>query len=817
MNKDITLNRTSKYEVLAPAGSYECMITAFNAGADAVYAGGLMFGARAFAGNFDNDELIKAIDYAHLRGKKLFLTVNTLLKNNELKDRLYNYIEPLYQAGLDAVIVQDLGVLRFIKECFPKIDIHASTQMTVTGSSFAKELKEYGVTRIVPARELSYREIKSIYDETGLEIECFVHGALCYSYSGECLLSSVIGGRSGNRGRCAQPCRLPYDIKFEDKSISNEYPLSPKDLCTLENLPDILQSGVYSLKIEGRMKKPEYVASVTAMYRKYVDLYEKYGKAGYKVDLKDIEVLKDIYNRGGFTDGYYVRHNGSEMMSLKRPNHMGTEVALITNVNMKTEQLKAKAIKDIDREDVLEIFTGNGQSIYVKAESIAKGKDFVITSAMLSLKQGERTDRGRLFKMLSQNGKLTIMRTRNNRLIKDIDEKFLCDKADTQVIIGGTVTVYENMPVTVDIWSDDISVRVTGETPQPAGNRPVSEEDIRKQFVKTGGTDFVFDKESLNITVGDKLFVNIKELNRLRREALDSLKTEILSKYRRKNNCINSAKLTYTEKKDSCQREKQKISVLVSTMEQFEVVSERKDLDIIYAEMDICEEKSFGKWENLKEKAHKAGKEIYMALPYITRLHAKKIFKDNLSFFKNNGLDGYLFRNLETYTLFKELSIDVKKAVFDNTIYGFNDMAVDALMKYNPHMITASYELNEQELKHLTSDRIELCVYGYIPVMITAGCVRKSYEKCDNKMHKTILKDRLANEFTVINHCNFCYNVIYNSKPLVLYDIIKDKTASGLSAIRYNFVTESGRQVQDILDGNVVRDYTRGHFKRGVE
>ena len=313
MIMSINNKSTSKYEILAPAGSYKCMVAAFNAGADAVYLGGNMFGARANAENFTEEEILIAIDYAHIRGKKIFLTVNTLLKNNEIEKKLYDYIKPFYIAGLDAVIVQDFGVFEFIKRYFPKIDIHVSTQMTVTGKEFATKLKEDGATRIVPARELSLKEIKEIYETTGLEIECFVHGALCYCYSGMCLFSSVIGGRSGNRGRCAQPCRLPYDIKFDNEYISSEYPLSTRDLCTLNILPDILEAGVYSLKIEGRMKKPEYVASVVSKYRKYVDIYETKGRNGYKVEKKDIQELMDIYNRGQFTEGYYNKHNDEDI------------------------------------------------------------------------------------------------------------------------------------------------------------------------------------------------------------------------------------------------------------------------------------------------------------------------------------------------------------------------------------------------------------------------------------------------------------------------------------------------------------------------
>ena len=262
-----------KAELLAPAGCYESMTAAFAAGADAVYIGGSRFGARAYAENPDEDLLKRAIDYAHEKNRRLYLTVNTLLKDDEL-DGLYDYLNPYYREGLDAVIVQDLGVLRYIRDVFPGLDIHASTQMGITSAYGARFLKELGATRIVTARELSLEEIRGIHESTDIEIESFIHGALCFCYSGQCLLSSMIGGRSGNRGRCAQPCRLPYDLYENGKRVNKkekQYLLSPKDICTLELLPQLIESGVYSMKIEGRMKRPEYAAGVVRIYRRYLD------------------------------------------------------------------------------------------------------------------------------------------------------------------------------------------------------------------------------------------------------------------------------------------------------------------------------------------------------------------------------------------------------------------------------------------------------------------------------------------------------------------------------------------------------------------
>ena len=308
-----------KVEILAPAGSYESMVAAVNAGANAVYIGGSRFGARAYADNLDEEAMIRAIDFVHLHNCRIYMTVNTLVKEKELPE-LYGYLKPYYEAGLDAVLVQDLGVFSYIREHFPDLPLHISTQMTVTGKYSAADLKRMGAVRVVPARELSLKEIREISEATGLEVETFVHGALCYCYSGQCLFSSLIGGRSGNRGRCAQTCRLPFDVEKGDKVLggkNEKYVLSLKDLCTLDLLPEILEAGVCSLKIEGRMKSPRYTAGVVSIYRKYVDMYLAHGRSGYRVDPADRRALLELFDRGGQSEGYYKEHNGRDMVVLK--------------------------------------------------------------------------------------------------------------------------------------------------------------------------------------------------------------------------------------------------------------------------------------------------------------------------------------------------------------------------------------------------------------------------------------------------------------------------------------------------------------------
>ncbi len=321
-----------RVELLAPAGNREGFYGAVCAGADAVYLGGDKYGARAYADNFTAKELVECIRYAHIRSRKVYLTVNTLVKEAEMAE-LYEYLCPFYEAGLDGVIVQDIGVLAFIREQFPDMELHASTQMTITGRYGAQLVKDMGVCRIVPARELSLSEITDIKENTGLAIETFIHGAMCYSYSGQCLFSSILGGRSGNRGRCAQPCRLPFTVHCGKETTEECYPLSLKDMCTIEHIPDLIAAGIDSFKIEGRMKKPEYTAGVTAIYRKYIDCY--YNHEAFFVEEEDLRALSKLYIRSERQDGYYYKQNGADMVTLQSPAYNGSDETLLQQIREK--------------------------------------------------------------------------------------------------------------------------------------------------------------------------------------------------------------------------------------------------------------------------------------------------------------------------------------------------------------------------------------------------------------------------------------------------------------------------------------------------
>ena len=367
MISENTKNKT-KPELLAPAGNIESFYAVLKAGADAVYMAGSRFGARAYADNFSDEELIACIRYAHLLNKKIYLTVNTLIRNNEMSD-LVLFLEPLYEAGLDGVIVQDIGVLKVLGERFPRLLLHASTQLSVTGKYGAEYLKELGVSRIVPARELSLSEIEAIKN-TGVEVECFIHGAMCYSYSGACLFSSVLGGRSGNRGRCAQPCRLPYSTEYKEEC----YPLSLKDMSTIGILDRLINAGIDSFKIEGRMKKSEYAAGVTSVYRKAIDSYFETGSLNVSED--DLNTLKNLYIRSEVSDGYYNKRNGAEMVSITSPSYSGADEKLLskvreTYIDSGIKKLNISVFASfIEGEEAYATATYEGLSVSVKGKMV---------------------------------------------------------------------------------------------------------------------------------------------------------------------------------------------------------------------------------------------------------------------------------------------------------------------------------------------------------------------------------------------------------------------------------------------------------------
>ena len=534
--------REEKWRFWRRRGTYEAFEAAIRSGADAVYAGGNLFGARAYAGNFDEETMIRAIREAHLYGRKLYLTVNTLIKEREMKERLFSFLKPFYENGLDAVLVQDLGALAFIREQFPDLAIHASTQMSVAGALGAGFLKQYGVERVVPARELSLAEIRKMKEETGLEIECFVQGALCYSYSGQCLFSSMLGGRSGNRGQCAQPCRLKYQAEGQKKPSCI---LSLKDIMALEDLPDLIEVGVDSFKIEGRMKKPEYVSETVRVYRKYTDLYLKKGRAGYQVSEEDKQRLMDLYNRGGSCRGYYHVQNGPEMLTPDRSNHAGIHSACVER--QKGRSLLAKALVPLQKGDVLEISPKENVTL---GQDVKKGGQFQLLVA----------------KGTTVRPRTILARVRNERLIQEIQERIRT--AEVRRPVQAKAMFCMDEPSKLILKSGSYSVRVEGSSPQAAKKQAVDRARVERQLRKMGNTPFQI--ESLEMEMEDGIFIPMQVVNELRRTAAERLEEEILKQYKRSCKRVPMVEQEEIQGESLISREGQKnvLSVLVETKNQ---------------------------------------------------------------------------------------------------------------------------------------------------------------------------------------------------------------------------------------------------------
>lgn len=784
-------NRLNLCEVLAPAGSFPALEAAIKAGADAVYLGGHKFGARAYAGNFEPDEMLRAIDYVHLHGKKIYLTINTLFKTEE-KQELYDYLYPYYKEGLDAVIVQDIDVAMYIKEQFPDLDLHASTQMTVMGVEGAKFLEELGFTRVVPARELSLEEIAEIRRETNLEIETFVHGALCFSYSGQCLMSSMLGGRSGNRGRCAQPCRLPYDLYDGKKKLNKKeerYLLSPKDLCSIEILPDILRAGTNSLKIEGRMKKPEYVAAVTRQYRKYVDEFLK-NERNYQVKPQDMQELMELYNRGGFTKGYYLTHNGRDMMSMKRPNHMGYYVGKIEKIQKNKIIFQAKT--DIHKRDILEIKISDDIKVELTSPLDAKKGSTV----SLNANQMKKLHPG-----------MEIYRTRNQVLIDEIKDELIHKEKKEK--LKGKVSFLVGKPVMMQVYTENFQIMVEGNVVEEAKSQPVTKEQLKIQLEKTGNTPFSLEIEEI-VMQGDG-FLPMGAIKSLRRKALENIEEEIIGSSRRK--AIHLLKETVAGKP---QEKRRQIIVSATTLEQARVALDYEKVDAIYL---FAEALDFSKWNTFSDEVHKKGKEIYYSMPYIFHKKARDDWKKEKDLLCYGHHDGILVRTFDEFAMLRNFGTYKKRMITDSSLYAYHKGAADFYKEYAGCEVRTilPVELTDQELKGLKEPFADMVIYGYQPLMISAQCQVKNHLGCKKKSGTLYLKDRYQKEFPVHNFCKYCYNVIYNAQPLCLKDA-KELDALKIGGLVYRFTIESGKEVKEVLEGHWnQKKYTKGHFKRGIE
>ena len=799
-------------EILAPAGSIKAMEAAIKAGADAVYMGGSKFGARAYAENPEKDELIEAIHYVHLYGKKLYLTLNTLLKEEEL-DQVGDFLLPYYRAGLDGIIIQDPGVFSYVKRNFPGLALHASTQMNITDAASAKLLKEVGACRVVPARELSFEEIRTIKEETGMEIECFVHGALCYCYSGRCLMSSMLGGRSGNRGRCAQPCRLPYEVEGNKQGA---YVLSPRDLCTISLIPQLVDAGIDSFKIEGRMKNPEYVATIVSIYRKYLDRYLDYPNKKYEVAEEDFQMLLEAFNRGGFTEGYYVNHNGPKMMSMERPNHKGMPVGKIEKI--KEGKIYFHPEIALHKGDGLEIeVPGEKENVTLTSPSDSeKGKNFSLNARRLSdLRPG-----------------FTILRTGNPWMRQQLAENLL-DKEKKIPLYGyGEFSIGKPARLVLSLEDGRSYTLESGEVQQAQG-RPITEEQIRKPLMQTGNSRFDFI--DLALVVEENAFFPAGAVKKLRREALEGLEQMLMEAEDREMPEFAGAwtRMEVTKNPVHGEEKTPEIRVSLEDKEKIHHALNLEEVDGIYIPLE-----ELSKEERLEILAQgaKGNKKIYYALPYVFRKAVKKCYEELWQDIIQEHPAGILVRNIDEYAWLREkqgagaMPTDME-IILDQSLYTYNKDAGEMYRQYMAGEVRQTYplELNRKELFDLALPDSELILYGRIPLMVSAQCVQKSTAECVGQPGYLTMKDRYDKNFYVRRHCRHCYNTLWNGVPLSLQGLKEELLELSPASLRLHFTTEKKEEMERILRtfyeewndlpiSNAMRgDFTRGHYKRGIE
>ncbi len=814
-----------KIEILAPAGSYESLCGAINGGCDAVYLGGSKFGARAFAENFDCETMLQAIDYVHMFDKKMYLTVNTLLQNEEMEEELFEYISPYYKQGLDAVIVQDVGVLSFLHRNFPELPIHASTQMTFTTEQGGMFLKKYGVTRFVTSRELSAAEIASMRQKTDLEIETFVHGALCYCYSGQCFMSSMIGGRSGNRGRCAQPCRMPYKVETMqgEKVKTPPYVLSPKDICTLDKIPELVDAGIDSFKIEGRMKKPEYAAYTAYLYRKYTDLYLEYGDSystyikKHKKELEqDYIGLMDLYNRGGFSDGYFFKRNGPIMMSMVRPNHSGVFVGKVDWA--KKNRVGIRLQEDLFAQDVLEFRKDNGQVLYeytVKDNVSAKNQKYTETN----IKRGSNIVVG-----------TKVYRTRRNALLEEIRKEIL--QKQRKIPIRFKMHVKQGDALQLTVFYKEYHVSVQGELVESAKSQPITVEKIKKQLAKLNNT--IFYLESCQVDIDGNVFIPVGQLNEIRRKALSALTETVTDTFKRE-----------IEKEAVCSKEQMPIEAYKGIVVSVSTKGQAMAAENIEAVTEICYDLGNMTEEEILHILQKSTKRGYLIVPAIIREQEYKRFEDALqqAYVKNQSvsalekllnckqLKGFVLKNYESVMLYKKWIVPYtdKQGRLDYNMYTFNRESKLFWKNNGIQHSTASIELNGAEWKRNGCQSQDIIVYGRLAIMTSAQCVCKNTIQCTKKQNILSLQDKFEKKYWAINRCRYCYNQIYEKEPISLHEYLEEILACNPEHIRMDFLTESKEETEQIIRYYVakqnkrevvkcpIKTYHTGHFRKGVK
>lgn len=815
----------TKVELLAPVGDWNCLKAAVQNGADAVYFGVEQFNARMYAANFNVEDMKQVIDYCKLRNVKTNLTLNTLLENCEF-DNAVDLAKEAYKAGVDAIIVQDLGLAKYLIDNIPGLPIHASTQMTVHNLQGVLKLEKLGFDRVVLSRELSCDEIEYICKNCKVEIETFIHGALCICYSGQCLFSSIVGGRSGNRGKCAGPCRLPYELISENaetherKSIDKGYLLSTKDLCGIAYLPRLIQAGVKCFKIEGRMKSPEYVATVTRIYRRYIDMV--LNNDDFIIDEKDINDLMQVFNRGGFSDGHLDSKHNRNLIFPEKPSNMGIYLGTIKKYNSNKGHITLQLEEDLELGDSISV--SNEASKYLVSELMIKNVNQ---------------------KKVSANTEVTIGRMKGNIKVGDkvyrISSKALSDFAkasydnceNKKIPLNCTVTIKKNTPISMEIstnkntcynelYSSIYVKEISNMIPIDALKTPISVERVVKQISKTTNTPFSF--ENITVLLDDGLYVpSISTLNELRRTALEKVEQEILS--RAKKTLLDLSKkskesITYTPNVKNPE-----ISVLFRQLElDFDYTKlDKEKITNIYVSLELFISKKYSKIISYFSDNYN----LYIYVPSIIKTNYKNIALSTIEqAVMIYNIKGFIVSNIGDFELLKKYSKDYE-FIGNYTLNVFNNNTMEEYRKLGLSRITLSRELNQELIKEMLANaniNTEMIVYGNLPLMASSYCflgeTNKCYPDCGTnckKNNKYYLKDRLGFNFRVVPNSIETVTLICNSKTLSVST--KDLP---VNFVRLDILDESINEINEAVDKAYNREkleglqYTNGNLYREV-
>lgn len=777
-------------ELLSPVGDFDCLKAAVQNGANCVYFGANLFSARAYAKNFNDEELKNAIEYCKIRGVKTNLTLNILIKDDELK-QAFELAKKAYEFGIDAIIVQDLGLAKMLIKAFPDLPIHGSTQMSVHNLQGALELQELGFSRVVLSRELSIEEIEYICQNSNIEIECFIHGALCISYSGQCLFSSIIGGRSGNRGTCAQGCRLPYElIENENTVLDKGYLLSTRDLCSLDYIPRLINCGVTSFKIEGRMKSPEYVATVTKIYRKYIDLVLS-GKP-YIIDETDRKNLMQVFNRGNFSSGHLDTHPNTNLIFSEKPNNMGLFLGQIEKYNQSKGLITLKLNEPIEIGDTISLENETGT--YTISELMKNNNN--IKNASID----ETVTFGRMKGKIKVGNKVYKMSSKT--LTQSALSTFENDTQTRKIPLNCEVKIVKNSPISIHISSAseieiyrklDIYCEVDT-IPTESINHPLEKEKVISQITKTNNTPYYF--KNIKVKLDENTFLpNIKALNELRRTALNLVEDFAKSKIRK------TSTAQYSETNYSKKSNQKTMSVLLNKIDLEKDYTTLTGFDNIYIPLKYFTQKDY---ENillaLSEKFN-----MYIYLPTIIKSNYKNLLSLNIEkSISKYHIKGFVLSNISNFKFLNGLNFEEFDLIANYTFNIFNKNTLSELDKLGINKFTISPELNKDIIESFTDTSAqELICYGrialmnmnYCPLGKSNHCYPTCTMKCNTK-NSYSLKDRMNFMFPLVPDNIQTVSTLYNSKITSIAPEDFDNSTS----LRIDILEETPDEIQEIVN-----------------